>query len=78
MELEKPDWIYFYDEEGKKHSKGKVVFGWRSNDYYEPPHEEPVLDLYEIEPILRYVRESFSPSNWKIENGEVVEVKWNL
>jgi len=70
----KPDWVYFLDENSTKHAKGTVVFGWSSGDYFEPPMEEPILELEQVEPIMDFLNEGF-PNGWEIKDGKVVEYK---
>ena len=70
MRLPKPDFVYFMDTDGKKQWQGTIVFGW-AGDMTEPPHEEPILELSEIEPIMDFMQSHF-PSGWEIKDGKVV------
>ena len=71
----KPDYVYFMGEDGKHHSKGTIVCGWSSGDYLQPPEEDVMTKLEDIDPILLFVRDHFHPKAWEIKDGVVVGVE---
>lgn len=60
--------IVFIDEDGKIHTGGRLGYVYQE---YSLDELEPGANLYELDAIFNFVRNSFAPDHWVIEDGEV-------
>jgi len=67
--------IVFIDEDGKVHTGGQLGYVRPGYPLDEP---EPGANLYELDVIFSFVRNSFAPDHWVIEDGEVKRFLGNI
>ena len=79
--MEKPD-LVFCPEDSEPHkmfgtgpecySQGTIVAVFPQNDYFDPPHAEPEMNLQQLQELLEAVSNTF-PNGWEIKDGRIVE-----